>query len=358
MRSMCAAKCPSSEVESCEVAESKGDNVTPFDSLFKLYKKRVPLSTLPPPLNLQSMPINSHWNKHIKITPAENRDREKYHNQLGLRSPSDWQCYTIPDLYPGLIYVPNIFKEGCQYPWVWRAIAEYNCLPNKCNIDSHTLRSDGSRLWNATDWLYKGYSREDLKQNMKGNSMYQLRWATVGYQYDWTHKIYREREYSTVPRDLTLLFQYISTALGFYSFKLEAGIINYYHMDSAIAGHIDQAEFEQDAPLFSLSFGQPAVFLVGGATKMKEPVPLLLQSGDLVVMSGPTRMAYHAVPRVIPQEGDTAAVSVAEKEEIMELIEPLRSEEMFGQVGAVRNYMECSRINMNMRQVGLFPKNS
>ena len=353
---MCAAKYPSKEVDSCGVTESKGDNLTLFDSLFKLYKKRVPISTLPSPLNLQLMPVDSQWNSHIRITPIENRDRDNYHNKLGLTSPSHWRCYTIPDLYPGLMYVPNIFKQGCQYPWVWRAITEYNRLPNKCNIDAHTLRSDGSRLWNAADWLHKAYSREDLRLEMKSNAMYQLRWATVGYQYDWTHKVYREKDYSPIPKDLTLLFQYISRALGFGSFKLEAGIINYYHLDSSIAGHIDKAEFDQDAPLFSLSFGQPAVFLVGGATKRTEPVPLLLQSGDLVAMTGPTRMAYHAVPRIIPQEGYTDAVSVTEKERTLELIEPLVSEEMFDQVEAVRNYMECSRINMNMRQVGMFPK--
>ena len=352
---MCAAKYPSSEGESCcGVSENKDNN---FDPLFKLYKKKVPLSSLPPPLNLQSMPVGSQWNEHIKIMPLGTEiDRENSHTRLGLRSPSEWRCYTIPDLYPGLIYVPNIFSEGCQYPWVWRVVSEYNRLPNKCNIDAHTLRIDGSRLWNASDWLHKGCSREDMKHRMKNNSMYQLRWATIGYQYDWTQKVYRERDFSPVPRDLTHLFQYISKALGFHSFKLEAGIINYYHMDSSIAGHIDQAEFEEDAPLFSLSFGQPAVFLVGGATKRTEPVPLLLQSGDLVAMTGPTRMAYHAVPRIIQQEGDTAAVCVAEKERISQLIEPLSSEDMFNQVEAVRSYMECSRINMNMRQVGMFPK--
>lgn len=29
------------------------------------------------------------------------------------------------------------------------------------------------------------------------------------------------------------------------------------------------------------------------------PVPLLLNSGDIVIMSGPSRLAYHGVPRVL-----------------------------------------------------------
>lgn len=349
---MCAAKYPSNEADS-KNAEHR-DSVTPFDSLFKLYKKKVPLSTLPAPLDLSSLPADSEWNQYLEVTPLKYRDDS--HHELGITSPSEWKCYTLPDLYPGLMYVPNIFQEGQQYPWVWRCLSSYNCLPNKCNIDAHTQRSDGKRLWNAVDWTGISSRREDIKQRMKDSLMYQLRWTTLGFQYDWTDKVYTERDYSPIPQELALLFQFIANALGFKAFKLEAGIINYYHLDSTLSGHIDQSEFNLDAPLFSLSFGQPAVFLLGGATKATKPVPLLLQSGDLVALTGPSRLAYHAVPRIIPQDNPTNCVKVRKIEDPCNLIEPLRCKDMFEEVEAVRNYMECSRINMNIREVGLFPK--
>ena len=47
------------------------------------------------------------------------------------------------------------------------------------------------------------------------------------------------------------------------------------------------------------SFGQDAIFLLGGPTKATEPTPILLRSGDICVMSGPARLAYHAVPRIL-----------------------------------------------------------
>lgn len=50
----------------------------------------------------------------------------------------------------------------------------------------------------------------------------------------------------------------------------------------------------------SFSFGQSAVFLVGGKTKQVRPLPLLLNSGDIVIMSGESRLAYHGVPRIVP----------------------------------------------------------
>ena len=42
------------------------------------------------------------------------------------------------------------------------------------------------------------------------------------------------------------------------------------------------------------SLGNSAIFLIGGLTRSIEPVPILLRSGDIVVMSGPgCRRAYH-----------------------------------------------------------------
>ena len=51
---------------------------------------------------------------------------------------------------------------------------------------------------------------------------------------------------------------------------------------------------------FNYSFGQPCIFLLGGATKQIEPLAMFLNSGDIVVMSGACRLSYHAVPKVIP----------------------------------------------------------
>jgi len=48
----------------------------------------------------------------------------------------------------------------------------------------------------------------------------------------------------------------------------------------------------------SHSLGQSAVFLIGGKTKETVPVPILLNSGDIVVMSQESRLAYHGIPRI------------------------------------------------------------
>lgn len=47
------------------------------------------------------------------------------------------------------------------------------------------------------------------------------------------------------------------------------------------------------------SFGQTAIFLLGGKSKDEKPTALFLKSGDIVVMSKESRLCYHAVPKII-----------------------------------------------------------
>ena len=71
-------------------------------------------------------------------------------------------------------------------------------------------------------------------------------------------------------------------------------------MDSTLSGHTDHSEKDLSRPLLSLSFGQSAIFLIGGPTKQVRPKALLLNSGDVVVMAGQSRLAYHGVPKILP----------------------------------------------------------
>ena len=100
--------------------------------------------------------------------------------------------------------------------------------------------------------------------------------------------------------------------------------MNFYHVDSTLSGHTDHSERDLSHPLLSIrrdtpsiivssshmktsvievsicfSYGQSAVFLVGGERKSVSPQAIVLHSGDVLIMSGPSRLAYHGVPRII-----------------------------------------------------------
>ena len=73
-------------------------------------------------------------------------------------------------------------------------------------------------------------------------------------------------------------------------------------------GHADDAEQDLAQPLVSLSLGCDAVFLMGGETKAVPPTPLLLRSGDAVVLSGHARRCVHGLPRVLTDHPPAAAM--------------------------------------------------
>ena len=66
-----------------------------------------------------------------------------------------------------------------------------------------------------------------------------------------------------------------------------------------MTAHQDKSEINTVAPLVSISIGLDAVFLFGTETREDKPLALYLQSGDVVIMSGPARKCFHGVPRVV-----------------------------------------------------------
>jgi DNA oxidative demethylase len=64
--------------------------------------------------------------------------------------------------------------------------------------------------------------------------------------------------------------------------------------------HRDKDE-KVDAPVVSLSIGDTALFRFGNTTNRGQPyTDVVLVSGDLFVFGGPSRFAFHGVPKVYP----------------------------------------------------------
>ena len=62
--------------------------------------------------------------------------------------------------------------------------------------------------------------------------------------------------------------------------------------------HRDADENEWDAPVVSVSLGDPARFRMGGLDRKDPTEAVELNSGDVLVMGGPARLAYHGVDRI------------------------------------------------------------
>ncbi len=91
-------------------------------------------------------------------------------------------------------------------------------------------------------------------------------------------------------------------AAGYAEFEPDACLINRYQPGAQLTLHQDKNETDYDAPIVSVSLGLPAVFLFGGMSRKDRPRRMRLESGDVVVWGGPTRLAYHGVAPLKPGE--------------------------------------------------------
>lgn len=116
-----------------------------------------------------------------------------------------------------------------------------------------------------------------------GKALEDLRWATLGYQYDWTARAYPEDERGEVPVEIQRIAEGALAAAGQPRIKAEAVIVNFYHPSTTLGGHCDDVEPDQDAAIVSVSLGASAVFLAGGPDKQQLPAAVWLRSGDVMV---------------------------------------------------------------------------
>ncbi|XP_045167903.2 nucleic acid dioxygenase ALKBH1-like isoform X2 [Mercenaria mercenaria] len=208
----------------------------------------------------------------------------------GLRPVKEWKAFQLKQC-EGFIVIPNPFEPKYQRYWIERCLLDFPTKPNRTNLDAHMVRP--SQVWHHC-------VEDDSLDLRKDSLLMKLRWATLGYQYEWNTKEYFADRVQAFPDDLRHLCSYIAAALGYNAYSSEAGIVNYYRMESTLMGHTDVSELDKAAPLISFSFGQSCIFLIGGPTKETEPVPLFLHSGDICLMTGKARLSYHAVPRILP----------------------------------------------------------
>uniref|UniRef100_A0A8C6FIR3 Nucleic acid dioxygenase ALKBH1 n=1 Tax=Moschus moschiferus TaxID=68415 RepID=A0A8C6FIR3_MOSMO len=268
--------------------------------------------------------------------------------RAGLQPVSKWQAYGLQG-YPGFIFISNPFLPGYQWHWVKQCLKLYSRKPNVCNLDKHMTKEETQDLWEQS----KEFLRCKAVSKRRPRSLLEkLRWVTLGYHYNWDSKRYSADHYTPFPSDLAFLSEQVAAACGFQGFRAEAGILNYYRLDSTLGIHVDRSELDHSRPLLSFSFGQSAIFLLGGLKRDEAPTPMFMHSGDIMVMSGFSRLLNHAVPRVLPSpegEGLPGCLGTPLPADLPRdsVVEPCSVEDW--QVCA--SYLKTARVNMTVRQV-------
>lgn len=80
----------------------------------------------------------------------------------------------------------------------------------------------------------------------------------------------------------------------------EACLINFYDTSARMGLHQDNDEDDLDAPVLSISLGDTCQFRIGQITRGGQTKSFKLNSGDIVVLSGESRLCFHGVDKIYP----------------------------------------------------------
>ncbi|MGV0910996.1 alpha-ketoglutarate-dependent dioxygenase AlkB family protein [Martelella sp. FOR1707] len=125
-----------------------------------------------------------------------------------------------------------------------------------------------------------------------------LGWVTDkqrGYRYQETHPV-TGRPWPPMPASLLNLWD----TLADYERPPEACLVNFYDESAKMGLHQDSDEADFNAPVLSVSLGDTCLFRVGGTERGGKTVSLKLKSGDIVLLAGKSRLAFHGVTRTYP----------------------------------------------------------
>nr|XP_020471358.1 nucleic acid dioxygenase ALKBH1 isoform X2 [Monopterus albus] len=315
-----------------------------FRKIFKFYKRRNPPPDFCDVIDFSRVCSNKVL--PLKLDLAAVSDVEAA--RVGLQPVRDWRAFGLKG-YPGFIFISNPFLRGSQPFWVRQCLKVYPQKPNVCNLDMHMSPSDTQDIWGKS---VHGLSFPPSGNRQPKTLLERLRWVTLGYHYNWDTKTYSATHCTPFPADLHMLSFQISAACGFPGFNAEAGILNYYRADSSLGIHVDESELDHSRPLLSFSFGQSAIFLLGGTHRQDPPTAMYMNSGDMMVMSGQSRLLYHAVPRIVPApQGHTTlemeGCSMAASLQASTVVESVSEEDW----AVCSRYIQSSRVNVTVRQV-------
>ena len=125
-----------------------------------------------------------------------------------------------------------------------------------------------------------------------------LGWVTdreKGYRYQPVHPV-SGKAWPPIPSELLKLWE----KLADYPKPPEACLINFYSDDAKMGLHQDRDESDLAAPVLSVSLGNACLFRVGGLGRKDPTTSFRLSSGDVVILGGEGRLAFHGVDRIYP----------------------------------------------------------
>ena len=117
----------------------------------------------------------------------------------------------------------------------------------------------------------------------------------TGYRYQDRHPL-TDEAWPPMPDELLALWARFAGDAG----PPDSCLINLYRGAAKMGVHQDMDEGDETAPVVSISLGDTAVFRLGGLNRSDPTRSVRLASGDVCLLAGASRRAFHGVDRILP----------------------------------------------------------
>ncbi|MGH7022709.1 MAG: alpha-ketoglutarate-dependent dioxygenase AlkB [Caulobacteraceae bacterium] len=123
-----------------------------------------------------------------------------------------------------------------------------------------------------------------------------LGWMTdaAGYRYQAHHPASGE-PWPAIPPALLELWRDLTDDAS----PPDACLVNLYRAGARMGLHQDRDERDFSHPVVSVSVGDTAIFRIGGTERRAPTRSMRLSSGDVCVLAGEARLAFHGIDRVL-----------------------------------------------------------
>ncbi|HLM62227.1 MAG TPA: alpha-ketoglutarate-dependent dioxygenase AlkB [Pyrinomonadaceae bacterium] len=126
------------------------------------------------------------------------------------------------------------------------------------------------------------------------------KWTETGYQCAVCKIKLIKRKFAPIPEIVRCKMLEAATKCK-TTLRLETVLMNYYMPGRGKLGkHKDDTEEDKTAAIITICLGDDCLFGIGGEHYGEAVEYLVLKSGDVVVMSGKSRLYYHEVAGIIP----------------------------------------------------------
>jgi DNA oxidative demethylase len=144
--------------------------------------------------------------------------------------------------------------------------------------------------------LYRPVTPAGKPMSVAMTNLGELGWITdaKGYRYEAAHPL-TGRPWPPIPQTLTALWAELCDPVT----PPDCCLVNVYDGGAKMGLHRDADEADFRFSVLSVSLGDTALFRLGGLRRSDPTGQIRLASGDVVVLGGEARRAYHGIDRVI-----------------------------------------------------------